>query len=125
MDHGDIDDTTKKGLKVLCDRIQTAEIPETILDKNIKIATWNIRKLAGNRLPISIHYIAEILSNFNMIAITELTKNTKDLEQIMKLLGPYWKVIYSDANMDVKGNGERIGYLYDGHHQGTSRDGFK
>ncbi|WP_016939594.1 hypothetical protein [Nitrosopumilus sp. SJ] len=114
MDHGKIDDVTKKGLKILRERIRNAEIPNTILDKNIKIATWNIRKLAGNRKQISLHYIAEILSNFNMIAITELTVNTDDLEEIMRIMGPYWKVIYSDTNMDVKGNGERIGYLYDG-----------
>ena len=114
MDHGEIDETTKKGLQVLRDRIKDAEIPDTILDKDIKIATWNIRKLAGNRLPESIHYIAEILSNFEIIAITELTENTDDLEEIMDILGPYWKVIYSDVNMDDKGNGERIGYLYDG-----------
>lgn len=114
MDHGEIDETTKNGLKILRDRIKDSEIPETILDKNIKIATWNIRKLAGNRKSISLHYIAEILSNFNLIAITELTTNTGDLEKIMDMMGPYWKVIYSDTNMDVKGNGERIGYLYDG-----------
>ncbi len=114
MDHGEIDAITKKGLKILQERIKKAEIPETILDKNIKIATWNIRKLAGRRKEISLHYLAEILSNFNMIAITELTTNTDDLEEIMKILGPYWKVLYSDVNMDAKGNGERIAYLYDG-----------
>jgi len=32
----------------------------------------------------------------------------------MILLGPYWKVIHSDVNMDDKGTEERIGYLYDG-----------
>ena len=114
MNHGEINETTKNGLDVLKNRIQLANIPDTILDKKIKIATWNIRQLAGNRLHESLHYIAEILSNFEIIAITELTENTDDLEEIMVILGPYWKVIYSDVNMDDKGNGERIGYLYDG-----------
>ena len=114
MDHGEVNDNTRNGLEVLRARIDAAEIPETILDKKIKIATWNIRQFAGNRLPESIHYIAEILSNFEIIAITELTENTDDLEEVMEILGPYWKVIYSDVNMDDKGNSERIGYLYDG-----------
>lgn len=112
MDHGGIDDTTRNGLEVLRQRL--AGVPDTLLDKKIKIATWNIRHLAGNRLKISLHYIAEILSRFEIIAITELTENTDDLEKIMDILGPYWKVLYSDVNMDYKGNGERIAYLYDG-----------
>ena len=114
MNHGKLDKTSEKGIEELRRRIDKEKIPETILDKNIKIATWNIQKLAGNRKQISTHYIAEIVSNFQIIAITELTENTKDLERIMKILGPYWKVIYSDVNMDNKGNGERIGFLYDG-----------
>jgi len=114
MDHGNVDETIKKGIEELRKRIQKEDIPDTILDKKIKIATWNIRQFAGNRKLVSIHYIAEILSHFEIIAITELTENTNDLEKVMSLLGPYWKVIYSDVNMDDKGNGERIGYLYDG-----------
>ena len=114
MDHGKIDAATKKGIKELQKRITKEKIPDSTLDKTIKIATWNIRNFAGNRLAVSIHYLAEILSRFEIIAITELTENTKDLEKVMNLLGPYWKVIYSDVNMDDKGNGERIGYLYDG-----------
>lgn len=114
MDHGKVDATTKKGIKELKKRLEKEKIPDSQLDKTIKIATWNIRNFAGNRKSISIHYVAEILSRFEIIAITELTENTKDLERVMKILGPYWKVIYSDVNMDQKGNSERIGYLYDG-----------
>lgn len=114
LEHGNLDAVTKKGIRVLKKRLDKEKIPDVLLDKTIKVATWNIRNFAGNRKTISIHYIAEILSRFQIIAITELTENTKDLERVMKILGPYWKVIYSDVNMDQKGNGERIGYLYDG-----------
>jgi hypothetical protein len=31
----------------------------------------------------------------------------------MDILGPYWKVVFSDYNVDNAGNKERIGYLYD------------
>ena len=114
MDHGKVDATTKKGIKALKKRLEKEKIPDSNLDKTIKIATWNIQNFAGNRKAVSIHYLAEILSHFEIIAITELTENTRDLEKVMRILGPYWKVIYSDVNMDQKGNGERIGYLYDG-----------
>jgi len=114
MDHGKVDAVTKRGIKALNKRLRKENIPDSVLDKTIKIATWNIRNFAGNRKGVSIHYLAEILSRFEITAITELKENTKDLEKVMNLLGPYWKVIHSDVNMDQKGNRERIGYLYDG-----------
>ena len=92
MDHGKVDVTTKKGIKELKKRLEKEKSPDSLLDKTIKIATWNIRNFAGNRKSISIHYIAEILSRFGIIAITELTENTKDLERVMKISGPTGKL---------------------------------
>ena len=114
MDHGRLDPAEARGMKVLKVRIARAKIPPTMLDKNIKVATWNIRNFRGSRMRMSLHYIAEILSNFQIISIVELGENTRDLERVMGILGPYWRAIYSDINMDKKGNRERIGYLYDG-----------
>ena len=89
-------------------------VPPPILDEKINIATWNIREFGKKkRKPASIHYIAEILSHFDLIAITEMRENTRDLEKVMDILGPYWNVIHSDVTMDRGGNRERIGYLYD------------
>ena len=109
--HGKVDADTARGILKLRHRIK---VPSPILDEKINIATWNIREFGRRkRKTASIHYIAEILSYFDLIAITELRENTKDLERVMKILGPYWKVIYSDTAMDRAGNKERIGYLFD------------
>ncbi len=114
MDHGNLDLDTARGLKVLRKRIAKANIPPSTLDESINIATWNIRTFgSGRRLKASIHYIAEILNQFDIIAITELRDNLRDLEKVMKILGPYWKVIFSDFTQDRGGNWERIAYVYD------------
>jgi endonuclease/exonuclease/phosphatase family metal-dependent hydrolase len=103
-----------RGLQVLQARIEAARIPPSILDESINIATWNIRAFgAGRRKTASIHYIAEILNQFDLIAITELRDSLHDLERVLRILGPYWRVVYSDYNTDSAGNHERIGYLYD------------
>ena len=115
MDHAALgDNITKNDVADMIKIIEDEKIPDSINDKTIKIATWNIRNFGGTRKQVSLHHIAEVLNCFELTAITELRENTQDLEKVMKILGPYWKVIYSDSNMDDKGNKERIGYLYDG-----------
>ena len=115
MDHSALgDNITRKDVADMIKIIESHKIPDSIVDKTIKVGTWNIQNFGGSREPLSLHYIAEMLSRFELIAITELKEDTSDLEKVMKILGSYWKVIYSDSNMDRKGNRERIGYLYDG-----------
>lgn len=114
MHHGRLDYETALGLKELRTRINTAGIPSSKLDESINIATWNIRHFGrGRRTSQSLHYIAEILGQFDLIAITELSKNVRDLKKVMDYLGPYWDVVFSDYTYDYGGNGERIAYLYD------------
>ena len=114
MDHDALGDGITRDDVIDIINIIKDKVPDSVLDKTMKIATWNIRNFGGSRDNLHIHYIAEVLSRFDLIAITELKEDTRDLQKAMKLLGPYWKVIYSDSNMDDKGNHERIGYLYDG-----------
>ena len=108
--HHNVDALTAKGILELRKRIK---VSDPVLDMSINIATWNIRAFGKRRKIASLEYIAEIISNFDLIAITELRQNTKDLERVMKILGPYWNVMYSDTVMDRGGNSERIAYLYD------------
>jgi len=97
MFHGELDVQTAQGLKELRSRIDEADIPSSQLDESINIATWNIREFGKKpRRDASIHYIAEILNQFDLIAITELRKNMADLGCVMKILGPYWHVVFSD-----------------------------
>lgn len=118
MFHGKVNPQIAQGLKVLRERIEQANIPPSILDETLNIATWNIREFGRmrrrkRRSEAAIHYIAEILSQFDLIAITEVRDDLTDLGRVMKILGPYWRVVFSDFNSDRAGNRERMAYLYD------------
>ncbi len=114
MQHGSIGADIAKGLRVLRRRIDEADIPSSKLDETINLAAWNIRELGKKRrLKASLHLIAEILGQFDLIAVTELRDDISDLERILRILGPYWKVVFSDFNADRRGNRERIAYVYD------------
>ena len=70
MFHGNLDMDTAKGLKELRKRISDAPIPPSTLDKSINIATWNIREFGRKkRRRESFHFIAEILNQFDLIAL--------------------------------------------------------
>lgn len=89
MFHGQIDKDTALGLKELRKRIAAANIPSSSLDESVIIATWNIREFGKTpRRESSIHFIAEILNQFDLIAITELRRNIEDLNRVMQVLDP-------------------------------------
>jgi endonuclease/exonuclease/phosphatase family metal-dependent hydrolase len=114
MKHGKLDKDTAKGIKELRKRIRKTKIPTSRLDESINIATWNIREFGRKkRRRASLHYIAEIFNQFDLIAITELRRNLSQLKMVMDILGPYWKVVFSDYINDRGGNWERVAYLYD------------
>jgi hypothetical protein len=118
MLHKNISPEIAQGLKVLRKRIEQANIPSSMLDETLNIATWNIREFGKlykgkPRSEAAIHYIAEILFQFDLIAIVELQDNLTDLSRVMGVLGPYWRAVFSDFNTDYAGDRERIAYLYD------------
>jgi endonuclease/exonuclease/phosphatase family metal-dependent hydrolase len=115
MDHGALTPEIAAGLRVLRQRISDAGIAVSELDQTLNLATWNIREFGKRpRSEAAIHYIAEILGQFDLIALAELRDKLGDLQRVLKILGPYWKVVYSDYISDSPGNYERIGYLFDG-----------
>jgi endonuclease/exonuclease/phosphatase family metal-dependent hydrolase len=118
MFHGDISPEIARGLKILRGRIKDADIRPSILDETLNIATWNIREFGRmrrrrRRSEAAIHYIAEVLNQFDLIAIVEVRDDLTDLKRVMEILGPYWRAVFSDFNTDRAGNRERIAYLYD------------
>lgn len=114
MDHGKVSKDIAKGLVELQARIKNAKIPSSKLDETLNIATWNIREFGKKkRKEAAIHYIAEILGQFDIISIVELRDDLSDLGRILPILGPYWRVVYSDMIPDAGGNHERIAFLYD------------
>lgn len=113
MIHKGIDADTAKGLKVLIDRIGK-NVPSSKLDETILVASWNIREFGKKkRTPKAIHYIAEVLSWFDLIAIQELRADLADLSRTLEVLGPTWRVVYSDMTEGSRGNQERFAYVYD------------
>ena len=114
MHHGSISREIARGLKELRKRIEKAKIPSSKLDENMTLATWNIREFGRRRrLKASLHYIAEILGQFDLIAVTEVRDNLADLAAVLRILGPYWRVVFSDYIQDPGGNREHIAYVYD------------
>lgn len=102
------------------------KVPFKELDRNLLIATWNIRgfgnltrkwhsdtKDSPRRDLHSIFCIAEILSRFDVIAVQEVKGNLRALRDTLKLLGDNWSMILTDTNSSASGNDERMAYLFD------------
>lgn len=114
MFHGKVSKQIAKGLVELRKRIEKAKIPSSKLDETLNIATWNIREFGKKkRSEAAIHYIAEILNQFDLIGVVELRDDLSDLSRVIEILGPYWRAVYSDMIPDSGGNQERIAYIYD------------
>ena len=114
MHHGPVSPEIAAGLLALKKRIDAAKIPPSKLDETINIAVWNIREFGKvRRTEPAIHYIAEILNQFDLIAIVELRDNLEDLSRVLWYLGDTWRIVYSDWIDDSGGNKERIAFLFD------------
>ena len=114
-----------KNLKLLKDDLDQ-KIPPKKLEKNLLIATWNIRgfgeitrkwKSTGSDSPKrdyhSIVCITEIIRHFDVIAIQEVKANLKGLRDTLKLLGNNWSLLLTDVCQGDSGNGERMAFLFD------------
>lgn len=114
MHHGPVSPEIAAGLLALKKRIDAAKIPPSKLDETINLAVWNIREFGKvRRTEPAIHYIAEILNQFDLIAIVELRDNLEDLSRVLWYLGDTWRVVYSDWIDDSGGNKERVAFLFD------------
>ena len=103
-----------------------SKIPDKRLEKNLLLATWNIRMFGDitskeasepedspKRDFQSVLCITEIIRRFDVIAIQEIRANLKGLRDTMKLLGDNYSFILTDVNEGSAGNGERIGFIFD------------
>lgn len=114
MNHGHLSSEVAAGLKLLRGRIAQAQIPSSKLDETINLATWNIREFgAGQRTEASLHYIAEIIGQFDLVSVVELRDDLSQLRRVLDILGPYWDVVYSDYSRDAGGNHERLALIHD------------
>lgn len=82
----------------------------------LRLATWNIREFDsgkfGKRLDESFYYIAEILSNFDLIAVQEVREDITALTKVMRILGSGWDYIATDVTEGSGGNRERMVFVY-------------
>jgi len=111
---GEITPGIAKGLKEPRQRIQAAQIPSSKLDETLNLASWNIREFGKKpRRPESLHFIAEIIGQFDLVCIVELRDNLDDFNTVLKYLGPTWRAVVSDYDFDPGGNRERLAFVYD------------
>lgn len=102
------------------------KLPPRTLDRNLLIATWNLRAFGGltekwvseegdspKRDLHSIHVIAEVLRRFDVIALQEVRGNLKALRHTLKILGSDWGLVLTDVTRGPQGNDERLGFLFD------------
>ena len=92
-------------------------VPDRTLNDTLLLATWNIRdfdKAAfGERKKEAIFYIAEIIEQFDLIALQEINRDLDGLRRVLDLLGPNWSYIATDTTEGDSGNDERLVFLYD------------
>ncbi len=85
---------------------------------SLLLATWNIRDFDSNkfgygpRLPESFYYLAEVIACFDLVALQEVNRDLSALETLMRILGPGWDYIVTDATEGAGGNEERMAFLY-------------
>jgi len=101
-------------------------VPSKQLDRNLLVATWNLRAFGGvtkkwksgpgdspRRNLADLLHIATIISRFDVIAVQEVRGDLGALRHLLKLLGPEWGVIMSDVTVSQGGNDERLAFLFD------------
>lgn len=93
------------------------QVPKPEAD-SLLLATWNIRDFDSNkfgngpRLEESFHYIAEIISRFDLVAVQEVNRDLKPLQKLIFRLGPQWEYIVTGVTEGSSGNDERMAFVY-------------
>jgi len=114
MHHGTVSPEIAQGLVALRQRIKASKVPDSKLDETINIAIWNIREFGRKkRTTAALHYIAEILNQFDLVALVELRDNLGDMAEVMTYLGASWQLVFCDWIDDDGGNKERTAFLCD------------
>lgn len=95
-----------------------SKLPDRTLQETLLLATWNIREFDsasyGRRTREAYHYIAEIVSHFDLVAIQEVRDDLGAIDQLRYLLGPEtWDYVLTDVTEGRPGNRERMAFLYD------------
>lgn len=93
-------------------------VPRQTASDTLLLATWNIRDFDSNkfghgpRITESFHYMAEVISAFDLVAMQEVNEDMQPFERVIDLLGPSWRYIATDVTEGPSGNGERMVFLF-------------
>lgn len=107
-------------------RIEASGLPAKVADQNLLVASWNIRAFgeiyrswgenigSPKRNFRALAILAEVLFNFDVIALQEIKSDTSGLRTLVEdFLGPDWGLLLSDVSAGTGGNSERLAYLFD------------
>jgi endonuclease/exonuclease/phosphatase family metal-dependent hydrolase len=113
-------------LRSALDDDENGGVPAKALDRNLLIATWNIRAFGDltekwesaeedspKRDLHSLLCIAQIVSRFDVVAVQEAKDNLKALRHLIHVLGPNWGLSLTDVTEGAPGNAERMAFLFD------------
>ena len=111
---------TIAGIQRLREQFAEVRFPIKKTSESLILGTWNIRNFDddrfnyGPRTAESLHYIAEILSRFDIVAVQEICADLAPLDRLMGLLGRQYDYIMTDVtHSGLGGNKERLGFIYD------------
>jgi len=100
--------TTEKLLQLR--RQLDRDIPAKTATETLLLATWNIREFGDNRTAESLHYLAEIISRFDLVAIQEVSADLAGLQKLAALLGHNWD--YLVVRLKRVAQPFRVSYIY-------------
>jgi endonuclease/exonuclease/phosphatase family metal-dependent hydrolase len=111
------DKRTAEGILRLKKGFEEVNFPKRTVSDTLLLATWNIREFEsgkyGKRAPEPLYYIAEIISHFDVVAVQEVRDDLSSLNNMMRYLGGWWKVLLTDVTEGAQGNRERMAFIYD------------
>jgi exonuclease III len=99
------DDT--KELAELRKRIKVASVPASSKN-NFRLLTWNLRQFGRKKSERGIKFMAEVMKNFDLVAVQECKGALDAVEKLQENLGASYRVLFSDCS----GNDERLAFIY-------------
>jgi endonuclease/exonuclease/phosphatase family metal-dependent hydrolase len=106
-----------------------AAIPARHLDRNLLVATWNLRAFGGltdkwvaadddspKRDLAGLRAIGQIVARFDVVALQEVRGNLRALRHLLAWLnrgGDTWGMLLTDVTKGSAGNDERMAFLFD------------
>lgn len=108
------------GINRIRQKKEDTNFPSKKTTQSLILGTWNIRNFDddrfnyGPRKKEALHYIAEIVSGFDILAVQEICEDLYPLKKLKKLLGRQYDYILTDVtHSGLGGNKERLGFIFD------------